>query len=187
MQWNLDSLRKAVLNSILAYAAKFYLKYLGPAVSSAEICQFLSACPGFCAWTVLITWLNRSWWFYWWRHWIYDPLLLLAWSLVSLFQALLRACCPHYSQAQVSINSSWKTPRLGAEVPDTANVSVAVSQNTDLYIHFAWEVPGFGFVSVQKPLEVENYIIRFALMNYFLPTKCVFLSRSMTLNVMKMN
>lgn len=45
MQWNLDFLRKTVLNSILAYAAKFCLKYLG----STELCHFLSACPGFCA------------------------------------------------------------------------------------------------------------------------------------------
>lgn len=49
VQWNLDSLRKTVLNSILVYAAKFCLKYLGPAIGSTELCHFLSACPGFCA------------------------------------------------------------------------------------------------------------------------------------------
>lgn len=41
--------RKAVLNSILAYGAKFSLKYLGPAVGSTEIRHFLSPCPGCCA------------------------------------------------------------------------------------------------------------------------------------------
>lgn len=51
MQWNLDYLSKTVLSSILAYAAKFSFKDLGPAVGSTEICHFLSPCPGFCACT----------------------------------------------------------------------------------------------------------------------------------------
>lgn len=160
------------------------------ALRFVTFCQpALDSVPG----PVLSTGLNWSWWFYYKDLGFcssgksfpgHEPPLLLAQSLVSLFLAFLRACCPRSSQAQVSINSSWKTPRLDAEVPATANVSIAGSQNTDLYIFC---LRSTRICLCTKTQEVEKYIIHFALMNYFLPTKCVFLSRSMTLNVMKMN
>lgn len=42
-----------VLNCILAYAANFCFKCLGPVVGNSPICPLLSTSHGFCAWTTV--------------------------------------------------------------------------------------------------------------------------------------
>lgn len=56
----------------------------------------------------------------------------MAQILIYLFQTFLKACHPHCSQAEASINSSWKTSRLAVEVSNSANICAAVSQNIEL-------------------------------------------------------
>lgn len=162
VQCNLDS-KKSSLNSLLAYAAKFCLTYLGPAVGSTEICHFLSTCPGFCAWTgaehriklILMVLLQRLW--------IFAP-------QGSLSLDMNLPCCWHKALFLFSW-PSWEhvvhapAKHKSASIPvgklqdwmqkyQPQPMSLLLVAKTQIYIYFAWEVP--GFVSVQKLRKLRS-------------------------------
>lgn len=150
-----------ILNIILAHAANYFcLKCLDLVVGSIQ------TCPWFCAWTTVI-------WLYWLYIYIYMIIPILLdfineesvfcyevqspsmwsspaigikpyWSFPEFVERMLPSLRPH-----VSINSSWKTSRLDAEVLDTA-VSFLPLPKTVLNTLFAWVLAEFRVLSIQK-------------------------------------